>query len=122
MDNRKRVLVVDDEDDVAIFMSCFLSRFGIENDVAKDGESALKFLNNNPYNCVFLDLNLGSGINGFDILKRIKADKPKMKVVVISGSVDNSAIGETMNMGADHFLVKPIDLLELKKTMEQYLQ
>ncbi|MCL2799904.1 MAG: response regulator [Endomicrobia bacterium] len=114
MDKTKRVLIVEDD----IFMRNFLKRFGVEKDVAKDGESALEFLKNNSYHCVFLDLNLGDGVNGFEVLKSIKADTPKTKVIIVSGSDTKD---ETMRMGADYFLAKPIDLLELKKVIEQYL-
>ncbi|MCL2799905.1 MAG: response regulator [Endomicrobia bacterium] len=117
MDKIKKVLIVDDEDDITLFMSHFLMRFDVENDVAKDGEAALSFLKNNSYSCVFLDLNLGAGISGFDILKSIKIDKPETAVIIISGSY---AEHETMNMGADYFLTKPIDLFELKKAMKHF--
>ena len=117
MDKTKKVLIVDDD----VFICRFLTRLGVKNDVAENGESALELLKNNFYDCVFLDLNLGAGINGFDVLKVIKTDSPETKVIIVSGSLDAGAKNETMSMKADYFLAKPIDLLELKKVMEQYL-
>ncbi|MCL2484605.1 MAG: response regulator [Endomicrobia bacterium] len=114
MTKAKKVLIVEDD----IFMRRFLTRFGVENDVAKDGETALELLKDNSYDCVFLDLNLGTGISGFEVLKNIKSDKPKTAVIIISGS---DAKDETISMGADYFLAKPIDLIELKQVVEHYL-
>jgi len=76
-----------------------------------DGENAIKILKTRRVDFVLLDLNLNTKISGFDILKLIRADNKlkNLPVVIISGESDKLNVIESIKLGANDFISKPID-------------
>ena len=67
----KKVLIVDDEEEIVAFMGRFLKRLNIDSVLAVSGEEALEKYKSEKFDCVFLDVHLG-GISGIEVLKRNK--------------------------------------------------
>ena len=65
----KKVLIVDDEEEIVAFMGRFLKRLNIDSVLAISGEEALEKYKSEHFDCVFLDVHLG-GISGIEVLKR----------------------------------------------------
>jgi DNA-binding NtrC family response regulator len=107
------VLVVDDERTLAKAIKAFLAENGYEAEVAHDAESAFAMLGTTRPEVVFTDVRL-PGMNGIELLKKIREFDPAISVVVMTahGSIEGAV--EAVKLGAFDYVKKPIDLEELK--------
>lgn len=107
------VLVVDDERTLAKAIKAFLAENGYEAEVAHDAESAFAMLGTTRPEVVFTDVRL-PGMNGIELLKKIRDFDPAISVVVMTahGSIEGAV--EAVKLGAFDYVKKPIDLEELK--------
>jgi len=114
-----RVLIVEDERDLASAISDSLRREGYAADLASDAATALSLASINSYDLVCLDLNLPDG-DGLDICRSLAegpghtldaGPPPKIIMLTARGSVDDRIRG--LDLGADDYLVKPFSLNEL---------
>jgi DNA-binding response OmpR family regulator len=107
-----RVLVVEDFEILARTIGVGLRREGMAADVVGDGDDALQRLAVNRYDVVVLDRDL-PGIHGDDVCRRIVADHPQCRVLMLtaSGTVRDRVDG--LGLGADDYLPKPFDFDEL---------
>ncbi len=121
MSNSMRVLVIDDELSIRVSLQGWLKKFGYDVDVAEDGSSGLEQIENRFYELIFLDLKM-PGMDGIDVLKRIKNDSPDSIVVMITahGSIESAV--ESMKIGAGDYLMKPFDPTHLSLMMEKFVQ
>jgi len=116
----KKVLIVDDEEEIVAFMGRFLKRLNIDSVLAVSGEEALEKYKTESFDCVFLDVHLG-GISGIEVLKRIKEQNPDAKVVIITGSISADNQTKVLEFGATDYIQKPIDLADFKKKVLTYI-
>ena len=110
---RQRVLLVEDEDTVRLLMMQLLKdRYDVHE--ARDGEDALAEISRNPPDLVVVDVNL-PGFNGSELITRMRAqglDPDRVKVLLMSGSMPDEALGGLSTSGADDFLMKPFKTAE----------
>lgn len=116
----KRVLLVDDEEEIVSFMERFLKRFKIVSIKATSGEQALQLYDKDTIDFVFLDIRMG-GMDGFTVLKEIKRIHPAAKVIVIAGNIEKELAERAIRLGAIDVVSKPLDLSELKDIIEKYV-
>ena len=107
------VLVVDDEEVLADAMGEYLRRFGYAVSIRSTGEEGLKAIDQEPPDIVVLDYRLPR-MDGLEVLRRIKASRPEIEVILLTahGTVENAV--EAMRVGAFDYLSKPLDLEELR--------
>ncbi len=116
----KKVLIVDDEEEIVAFMGRFLKRLNIDSVLAISGEEALEKYKSEHFDCVFLDVHLG-GISGIEVLRKIKEINPDAKVVIITGSISADNQTKVLEYGATDYIQKPIDLADFKKKVLTYI-
>jgi len=108
-----RILVVEDEPDIASFLKKGLEENGYEVMLAYDGEIALRLAMNEPFDMILLDIILPK-INGIEVCKKLRQEigftNPIIMLTAL-GSTDDIVDG--LNTGADDYLVKPIKFREL---------
>lgn len=119
-----RLLVVDDEEDLASAVAEALRREGYAVDVALTGQDALDRLIVNPYDLVLLDLTLPD-IDGMEVCRLIRTDAmfdPSTRVLMVTArdSVADRVTG--LDQGADDYLVKPFALPELSARVRTLLR
>lgn len=119
-----RILVVDDEAELADAVARSLRREGYAVDVVTGGEEALDRLLINPYDLVLLDLIM-PGIDGLEVCRRIRADPmldPTTRVLMVTArdAIDERVRG--LDQGADDYLVKPFALPELSARVRTLLR
>lgn len=107
-----RLLVVEDERDLAQTLRRALEEEAFAVDLAEDGEDALFKIREMPYDAVILDLMLPH-LDGWTVLQRTRADGIRTPVLVLTARdmIDDRVRG--LNLGADDYLTKPFALAEL---------
>lgn len=120
MAKKSSILVVDDEDALRSVLTNELTSEGYEVRNAGDGDEAITELQKVGYDLVLLDIKMPR-VNGFEVLKFIKDQQPKTKVVMLTGFADLKNAIESKKLGADDFVSKPYDLVDLLTTIERVL-
>ncbi len=104
-----RVLVVDDEEQVAELLAIVIRGEGNEAHVALSGAEALRVLESTAFDGVFLDLKMPD-MDGLEVLSRLRELHPGVPVVVLSGHADEQHIREAEALGAVDVVHKPAQL------------
>jgi DNA-binding response OmpR family regulator len=108
-----RVLVVEDERDLANAIARGLRRDGLAVDVARDGASALEKAFVNGYDVVVLDRDLPV-VHGDEVCRRLVANEVDAGVIMLTAAAGVGDRIEGLDLGADDYLAKPFDFGELK--------
>jgi len=107
MENRIRVLVVDDEEVVRLGYRRVLSADGFRVMAAGNGPEALDMMDGDTFDVVLLDMRL-PGMDGLEVLRAIKERWPQSEVVVVTGYPSIDAAKEAVKLGAYDYLAKPV--------------
>jgi len=110
---KKSILVVDDEKNIRLTMSRSLESLGIPVQTAVNGEEALAKLRESPFALVFLDLKM-PGMDGMEVLRKIKNEWPKIRVIIITAHGTIESAVEAMKLGAVDFIQKPFSPTEIR--------
>ncbi|MGE5313965.1 MAG: response regulator [Acidobacteriota bacterium] len=114
------VLVVDDEDALRSVLSTELLSEGYTVDTAADGDDAIAVLQQKSFDLVLLDIKMPR-VDGFEVLRFIKQRYPSTKVIMLTGFADLKNAIESKKLGAEDFVSKPYDLVDLLTTIERVL-
>lgn len=111
MATKQKILIVDDDTNIAELISLYLTKECYETKMVHDGESALKELQAFAPNLILLDLML-PGIDGYQVCREIRT-KSQVPIIMLSakGEVFDKVLG--LELGADDYIVKPFDTKEL---------
>jgi DNA-binding response OmpR family regulator len=120
-----RLLVVDDEVDLADAVATGLRREGHAVDVAHDGGTALDLLGLDEYDLVLLDITMPGDLDGLDVCRAIRAGAaagpmPRVLMLTARDEVDDRVTG--LDAGADDYLVKPFAFKELSARVRTLLR
>ena len=107
-----RVLVIDDERNVASFVGRALRAKGFAVDVALGGERGLEAALDGGHELIVLDLRM-SDVNGLVILRQVMRRRPDQRVLVLSAASDVDVKVRCLELGAADFVAKPFELAEL---------
>lgn len=107
-----KLLIIEDEKDLAYSIQSYLKSNNFVCEMAIDGKMALDKISTYDYDCILLDLMLPDG-NGFEILKELKKQKKTEGVIIISAKETLETKIEGFNLGADDYITKPFHLSEL---------
>ena len=107
MNAAKTVLVIDDETATLTMFRLFLNAYGYSVLTAENGETGLRLVREHHPGIVFTDLKM-PGMDGFEVLKKIKKTAPQTEVVVITGHGDMDHVVRALNLEATDFINKPI--------------
>lgn len=107
-----KILIIEDEIDIATSMQSYLKSNDIHCEMAADAESALEKISMYDYDCILLDLMLPDR-DGFTVLKELKKQNKTEGVIIISAKESLETKIEGFNLGADDYLTKPFHLSEL---------
>lgn len=115
-----RVLVVDDEKTIVKGIKYSLSRDGYEVDCAYDGEEAVEKARNNPYSIILLDVMLPK-MDGFEVLQQIR-EFSKVPVIMLTAKGEDMDKILGLDYGADDYVTKPFNILEVKARIKAILR
>ncbi|WP_421901103.1 response regulator [Maridesulfovibrio sp.] len=112
-----RVLLVDDEREFVKTLSERLLLRDLGSAVVYDGESALDVVQDDEPEVMILDLKM-PGIDGIEVLRRVKSDRPNIEVIILTGHGSEDDRKTCMDLGAFAYLNKPVDIDVLSKTLK----
>ena len=112
MVNRQKILIVDDDNNIAELISLYLTKECFETKIAGDGESALLLADSFAPNLILLDLML-PGIDGFEVCRRIRATNTKIGIIMLTARSQEMDKVTGLMTGADDYVTKPFSPAEL---------
>ena len=117
----KKILIIDDEVNVALLLSKFLTRNGFDVTTASTGTSGMDYLKTEEFNLVLCDFRL-EDTDGREMLKNIKTLYPKTGVIIITGYSDIKMAVELIKMGAYDYITKPLYPDEILNTINKAVE
>ena len=120
MVDKQRILIVDDDENIAELISLYLTKECYETKIVGDGESALKEVPVFKPNLVLLDLML-PGMDGYQVCREIRTSS-QIPIIMLSakGEVFDKVLG--LELGADDYMIKPFDSKELVARVKAVLR
>lgn len=120
MINRQKILIVDDDNNIAELISLYLIKECFDTQIVNDGESALEAFDSYEPNLILLDLML-PGIDGYQVCREIRT-KSQVPIIMLSakGEVFDKVLG--LELGADDYMEKPFDTKELVARVKAVLR
>lgn len=116
----KRVLVVDDEKLIVKGIRFSLEQDGMEVDCAYDGEEALEYVRNNKYDMVLLDVMLPK-LTGFEVCQQIR-EFSNVPIIMLTAKGDDMDKILGLEYGADDYITKPFNILEVKARIKAIMR
>jgi CheY-like chemotaxis protein len=113
-----RILIVDDEPFVRDLLEKVLRRGGHEVVATANAAEALEKLRTSRFDLVLTDVVM-PGMDGFDLLRRVKTSHPEIKVIVLTGYARTQSISDFLLHGADDYLAKPFQVHELVASVDR---
>lgn len=117
---KKRILVVDDEENARIGLTKLLEREGFEVESVANGYEALTYLNQREVNVIVTDINMPE-MNGITFLRELNKSFPRSNVIMITAYGGVESYIEAMNLGAFEYINKPVKIDELKSILNKML-
>jgi DNA-binding response OmpR family regulator len=120
---RRRVLVVEDEDNIAIALDYIMTREGYDHDRIASGAGALERIRDTHPDLVLLDVMLPE-VSGYEICQGVRLDPTLSDVKILMMTAQGSAIGmkKGLALGADGFIAKPFELGALREEVRRLLE
>ncbi len=120
MADKQRILIVDDDENIAELISLYLIKECFETNIVNDGESALTAFREFRPNLILLDLML-PGFDGYQVCREIRKDS-NVPIIMLSakGEIFDKVLG--LELGADDYMIKPFDSKELVARVKAVLR
>ena len=120
MVNKQKILIVDDDNNIAELISLYLTKECFETMIVGDGESALSAVDSFSPNLILLDLML-PGIDGYQVCREVRS-KSNIPIIMLSakGEIFDKVLG--LELGADDYMEKPFDSKELVARVKAVLR
>ena len=119
MVNKQKILIVDDDNNIAELIALYLTKECFETMIVNDGESALTAVDSFEPNLMLLDLML-PGIDGFDVCRRIR-EKKNIPILMVSAKKDDIDKIRGLGLGADDYMTKPFSPSELVARVKAHM-
>lgn len=116
-----RILLVEDEIQLLNAYVKGLKQDGYAIDTANNGDDAVELCTINTYDLIVLDINLPK-LNGIEVLKQVRSLNESVKIIIVSANRSIDQRIEGLDLGANDYLTKPFDFLELKARIRALLR
>ena len=118
--NSGRILIADDEADIALILKLQLEDAGFKTSRARDGIEALELLAKERFELILLDIKMPR-IDGLQVLQRVRSDYPEMVAIMMTAHGSETIAVEAMKKGAADYITKPFSTDDLLKRVERAL-
>ena len=122
---KPKVLIVDDEEALRFLLASELEAEAFDVMSAGDGDEAIEMIrkkveHNEKYDVILLDIKMPK-VDGFEVLKFVKASVPETKVIMLTAYADVKNAIESLRQGASDFVSKPYDLDDILTSINRAL-
>lgn len=121
MDQPNRILVVDDSPVNRRLLRDMLEVSDYQVEEAEDGEAALEVFSKQEFHLVISDVRMPR-MNGIELLERIRVQKPRVPVIIVTAFADVETAVEALRLGATNFVQKPFSVKDLSEIVEKCLR
>ena len=120
MSNKQKILIVDDDENIANLISLYLTKECYETRIEHDGQSALDAFKEYAPNLILLDIML-PGLDGYEVCREIRRES-KVPIIMLSAKTEvfDKVLG--LELGADDYIIKPFDSKELVARVKAVLR
>lgn len=122
VNNPPHILIVEDETNIRFFLEHLLQREGYLVSSVSTGEKAIQTVSEQPFVLVLLDLNLGKGLSGIEVLEKIREQSTETGVIVLTGYGSLETAVAALRKGAHDYLLKPCRADEIRNSVRRYLE
>jgi DNA-binding NtrC family response regulator len=119
--NSKRILIIDDDQSICLTLYHALAGLGHEIETVHSGEDALAAIENRDFGILLLDIWM-PGIDGMEVLRRMKAIAPHIRVIMMTAHGGIESAVEAMKLGAVDFIQKPFTPPEIRELVGTVIQ
>ena len=116
-----KLLTVDDEKGVTDLLYNFFKQRKFHVMVANSGQEALDIVKKDKPNIILLDISM-KGLNGLEVLERVKAIDKGIKVIMITVHGEQETIDQAKALGADEYIIKPFKVSYLQEVVIKKIQ
>jgi len=121
MSDKLTVLVADDSPTVNRLISYMLEKEGYRVISVSDGKTALDKALNEPLDAVLLDIMMPR-LDGMQVLKKIKDEKPRLPVIILTAKNKDKDIKNALDLGANDYITKPFETAAVAEKLKQVLE
>lgn len=115
------LLIVDDQQGIRLLLQEVFRKEGYNTHLAANGIEALKMIEQYDIALVLLDMKI-PGMDGIEILKRIKKMKPDIPVVMMTAYGELGVVNKALELGAVRYFTKPFDIFEVRDEVNKLLK
>ena len=117
---KRRILIVDDDEKLLNLLSSMITMMGFEVDTAGGGDEAIYLFMQKPFDIVLTDLNM-PGMDGWSLARRIKDLSPDTPVVLATADARKHILGKIADSSVDMVLFKPFGFKEFRFTIQKMI-
>ena len=118
--NLKEILIVDDQQGIRLLLNEVFKKEGFITHLAANGFDALKIAQEQTLDCVLLDMKI-PGMDGLEILARLKKDNANLPVMMMTAYVEQDMIDSATELGVAHYFTKPFNIFEVRDEVKKIL-
>ena len=116
---KKKVLFVDDEANIRLTLPAILTREGFEVSVAATVPEALQAIQNQKFDILLADLNIGEAGDGFTVVSAMRRTQPRAATFILTGYPDFQSALIAIRNQVDDYLTKPVEIQKLVQTLNE---
>jgi signal transduction histidine kinase len=115
-----KILMAEDDADVAHLLLILLTESGHEVEHVKNGEEALKMLNSESYQLLLIDVHMPV-LNGIDTIRQLRSQDNDIPAIIMTASTDDRERNQALSVGCDGYVVKPVDMQVLEEVIAEVI-
>lgn len=108
----KRILIIEDEQDIAEGLKVSLEQEGFDADICLEGEKGVQVTDQHNYDLIICDIMMPN-MNGFEVIAEIRRKNDLIPIIILSARIEDKDKIRALNLGADDYVTKPFNLDEL---------
>ena len=117
----KGILIVDDQQGIRMLLNEVFKKEGFTTYLAANGFDAIKIAQENTLDCVLLDMKI-PGMDGLEILARLKEDHPELPVMMMTAYVEQHMMDRANELGVVKYFTKPFNIFEVRDEVNKLVE
>ena len=117
----KGILIVDEQQGIRMLLNEVFKKEGFTTYLAANGFDAIKIAQENALDCVLLDMKI-PGMDGLEILARLKEDHPELPVMMMTAYVEQHMMDRANELGVVKYFTKPFNIFEVRDEVNKLVE